>query len=43
MLAYILDQKLLNRKLSFWLPFRAMMNETNKGEAYFKELNIDFS
>ena len=42
MLAYILDQKLLNRKLSFWLPFRAMQYENKKNYAYIKELKIDY-
>lgn len=44
MLAGILDKKLLDRKLSFWLPLRAIQAENKvKGKSYFKELNIDFT
>lgn len=39
MLAYILEQKLTDRKLAFWLPFRASQKRTN---VYIKELKIDF-
>ena len=40
MLAYILEQKLTERKLAFWLPFRATQKRTN---VYIKELKIDFA
>ncbi|CDW85369.1 UNKNOWN [Stylonychia lemnae] len=38
-LAFHLDQKLLDHKLAFWLPFRAHNQKTN---AYIQELQIDF-
>jgi hypothetical protein len=39
MLAYVLDQKLLDRKLAFWLPFRA--NQTRRNTLN-KDLKINF-
>lgn len=42
MLYHALDKKVLNRKLQFWLPFRALKNDKNKGTAYLKELKIDY-
>ena len=39
LLANILDQKLLDRKLSFWLPLRASGNQM---DSMIKKLRIDF-
>jgi hypothetical protein len=42
MLAYILDKKLLDNRLSFWLPFRA--NQVKRpNPTMIKDLKIDFS
>lgn len=40
MLAYIIDQKLLDRKLSFWLPFRA--NQNRRSNLIIKDLKMNF-
>ena len=40
---HALDKKILNRKLLFWLPFRALQNEKMRGKAYLKELKIDYT
>jgi hypothetical protein len=44
MLVYLLSQKVMDRKLSFWLPFRATATSQNqaKTNAYIKELKINF-
>jgi hypothetical protein len=42
MLVFLISQKVMERKLAFWLPFRATASKQTKTNAYIKELKINF-